>query len=82
MLTIYSKPGCSACVNAKIWLATNNITFTEVDVSKNDEAKEKMLTEGLRTVPQIWIGDKLLPGGYAGLAKLTPDEVRAALSRA
>jgi glutaredoxin len=40
-----------------------------------------MLAMGLRTVPQIFIGDELfVQGGYSGLIKLSDDDLQVRLS--
>lgn len=81
MLTVYSKYVCPHCVNAKNWLKMKKIPFTEVNVQEDDAARERMLAMGLRTVPQIFIGDELfVEGGYSGLIKLSDDDLQLRLS--
>jgi glutaredoxin 3 len=47
------------------------VTYEEIDVTGDDEARGRLvdMTGGLRTVPQIWIGETHV-GGYTDLAKL------------
>lgn len=81
MLTVYSKTVCPYCVNAKNWLKMKNIPFTEINVEDDAQAREHMQQLGLRTVPQIFIGDKLfVEGGYSGLIKLTDDDLALKLN--
>lgn len=81
MLTVYSKTVCPYCVNAKNWLKMKKIPFTEVNVEENDQARQRMQAMGLRTVPQIFIGDELfVEGGYSGLIKLSDDDLAIKLS--
>lgn len=81
MLTVYSKYVCPHCVNAKNWLKMKKIPFREVNIQEDDAARERMLAMGLRTVPQIFIGDELfVEGGYSGLIKLSDDDLQLKLS--
>ena len=74
MLTVYSKNNCPFCVQAKALLAKNSIVFEEVKIDENPDAREFIVAEGHRTVPQIYKDGKLLvEGGYTGLAKQTPE---------
>jgi glutaredoxin 3 len=70
MLTVYSKNNCPFCVKAKHLLETKGIAFEEVKIDEVDEARNFLLSEKHRTVPQIYKDGKLLvEGGYAGLEK-------------
>jgi glutaredoxin len=70
MLTVYSKNNCPFCVKAKHLLETKGIAYTEVKIDETPEAREFVVAEGHRTVPQIYQDGKLLvEGGYQGLAK-------------
>ena len=81
MLTVYSKHVCPHCVHAKNWLRMKKIPFTEVNVQEDDAARERLQAMGLRTVPQIFIGNELfVEGGYSGLIKLSDDDLQLRLS--
>jgi len=81
MLTVYSKNNCPFCVQAKNLLTLKNIPFTEVRIDEDHTAKEFILNEGHRTVPQIYLGKKLfVQGGFQGLSKLTEDQLKDKLS--
>jgi glutaredoxin len=70
MLTVYSKNNCPFCVKAKHLLETKGIAFEEVKIDEVDEARNFLLAEKHRTVPQIYKDGKLLvEGGYQGLEK-------------
>jgi glutaredoxin 3 len=74
MLTVYSKNNCPFCVQAKRLLETKGIEYTEVKIDENDEARNFLLSEKHRTVPQIYKdGQLLVEGGYQGLAKQSED---------
>ena len=77
MLTVYSKANCPFCDQAKNLLKLKNIEFEEVRVDLVPEAREFIVNEGHRTVPQIYKDGKVfVQGGYQGLAKLTESELK------
>jgi len=69
MLTIYSKNNCPFCVRAKQLLESKGVPFTEVNIENDEESRQMLLDKGLRSVPQIFYGYELIPGGFNGLAK-------------
>jgi glutaredoxin len=76
MITVYSKTHCPHCVNAKNYLQSRNINYHEVNIEEDTEAREFILEQGHRTVPQIYQGDRLLvAGGWQGLSKLSTEEI-------
>ena len=77
MLTVYSKNNCPFCVQAKNLLTLKGIEYEEIKIDENPEAKEFVLSEGHRTVPQIYKdGTLFVQGGYQGLSKLTESELK------
>ena len=77
MLTVYSKANCPFCDQAKNLLKLKNIQFEEIRVDENPDARQFIVSEGHRTVPQIYKDGKLfVQGGYQGLAKLTESELK------
>jgi glutaredoxin len=70
MITVYSKNNCPFCVQAKNLLNLKGISFEEIKIDEVPEAREFVLSEGHRTVPQIYQNGKLLvEGGFQGLKK-------------
>jgi glutaredoxin len=70
MVTVYSKNNCPFCVQAKNLLKLKGVDYTEVKIDEDASAKDFILSEGHRTVPQLYKDGKLLvEGGYQGLAK-------------
>jgi len=55
---IYTTPFCPYCHDAKALLKQKNVAFTEIDVSRDRELRDKMTARanGRTTVPQIFIG--------------------------
>tara|TARA_B100000029_G_scaffold476892_1_gene521396 strand:+ start:419 stop:673 length:255 start_codon:yes stop_codon:yes gene_type:complete len=70
-ITVYSGPFCNFCEAAKRLLERNNLTFKEIDISKEDGLRNEMIKKanGKRTVPQIFFNDYHV-GGYAELREL------------
>ncbi len=68
---IYTGPICNYCSAAKHLLSKKKIRYEEVDIGNNTEKREEMLrkSNGAKTVPQIFIGDKHV-GGYVELKAL------------
>ena len=73
-LTLYSKNNCIYCMKAKKLLSDSGIKFEEINIDddpKGEEIKEWLITEGHKTMPQIYNGEELyVTGGYDGLANL------------
>ena len=44
---IYTSDTCIQCVKAKEFLKTNNVEYTEHNISKNSEAQKKINTYGV-----------------------------------
>ena len=70
MITVYSKNNCPFCVQAKNLLKLKGLDYNEVKIDEDTAAREFVLGEGHRTVPQLYKDGKLLvEGGYQGLAR-------------
>ena len=81
MLTVYSKTQCPHCVNAKNFLKAKNIEFEEKNIETDDAAREFILKEGHRSVPQIYCGNRLfVEGGWAGLSTMTKEEIEESMA--
>ena len=73
MITIYSKSNCAFCQKAKALLEIKGITYAEVNIEEDTDARQRLVEAGVRSVPQIFVNDEMLPGGYNGLAN-QPEE--------
>ena len=81
MLTIYSKTQCPNCVHAKNFLKAKNIEFEEKNIETDYEAREFILEQGHRSVPQIYLGDRLfVEGGWTGLSTMTVEEIEESMA--
>jgi glutaredoxin 3 len=68
---IFTTTYCGYCVRAKDLLKRKGVSYEEVDVTGDDQARASLVEKsgGQRTVPQIFIGDTHV-GGYSDLAQL------------
>ena len=68
---IYTSPICNYCSAAKHLLSKKKIRYEEIDIGNDSEKREEMLrkSNGLKTVPQIFIDEKHI-GGYVELKAL------------
>jgi glutaredoxin len=70
MITLYSKNNCPFCEQAKGLLNMKGIDYTVVKIDEDPAARDFVLKEGHRTVPQIYKdGALLVEGGFQGLKK-------------
>jgi glutaredoxin 3 len=81
---VYTTTYCPFCIRAKALLKSKGVAFEEIDVSDDDALRQRMveLSGGRRTVPEIFINDKII-GGYDELRVLeSKGELDALLSGA
>jgi glutaredoxin 3 len=67
---VYTTNYCPFCTRAKALLDRKGVTYEEIDVGDDDALRARMVERagGRRTVPEIFINDRIV-GGY--------DELRA-----
>lgn len=55
---VYTTNYCPYCVKAKNFLTSHGISYTEIDVTNDDESRIYLteITNGRKTVPQIFFG--------------------------
>lgn len=74
MITVYSKEGCPFCDRAKQLLETYGMEYKERRIDIDSRARDFVVGNGHRTVPQLYVGEDLLvEGGFDGL-KAVPEE--------
>ncbi len=63
-IELYSSDYCPYCVKAKALLERKGVDFEEIDVTNDDDARMALVkrSNGMRTVPQIFIDDKHIGG--------------------
>ena len=77
MLTVYSKPNCPYCEQAKSWLDSNKIEYRTIDISEDTESLNMLREQGHKTVPQLYLnGEVLVSGGWEGLKTQDPEVLK------
>ncbi|MGC8803726.1 MAG: glutaredoxin domain-containing protein [Bacteroidales bacterium] len=62
-VTVYSTPTCPWCNTLKSWLRKNGIPFTDIDVSRDENAaRELVRRSGQQGVPQTDINGQIVVG--------------------
>lgn len=69
MVVLYTTPACPYCNAAKELLHRKKVSFREIDVSDDAKLDALIRRTGWKTVPQIFIGDRMI-GGYRELTTL------------
>ncbi|KKQ23668.1 MAG: Glutaredoxin-like protein, YruB-family [Parcubacteria group bacterium GW2011_GWA2_37_10] len=63
MVKIYSTPSCVYCKTLKEYFKKHNIEFTDIDVSKDEKALDKMIKDsGQMGVPVVDIDGEVITG--------------------
>jgi len=66
-IKVYTKDYCPYCDRAKNLLKNKGLAFEVIDVENDEKLFEELKAKtGLRTVPQIFVGDQLI-GGFTDL---------------
>lgn len=70
-VTVYTTNACPYCRQAEAFLARKGIAFENIDVSEDPQMRLKLveLSEGRKTVPQIFVGGAPI-GGYTDMVAL------------
>ena len=63
-IEIYTSPYCGYCFRAKHLLDSKGLSYTEINVVGDQEARAEMLqrANGRTSVPQVFIGDTHVGG--------------------
>ena len=76
MITVYSKNQCPNCDQAKAYLKSKNVSYREIKIDEDAEARDFVVAQGHRTVPQIYMDGKIfVAGGWQGLSKMTAEDI-------
>jgi glutaredoxin 3 len=68
---VYTTTYCGYCDRAKSLLRKKGVEYEEIDVTGDDDLRIKLveMSGGMRTVPQIWVGETHV-GGFDDLSAL------------
>ena len=68
MYKVYGTKICLYCDKAENLLKTKDLPFEKIYIDEDDDAKDYIVKQGFKTVPQIWLDDKWI-GGYDDLVR-------------
>lgn len=60
MYTVYSKPNCPDCEAVKNTLKSHGFPFEVIDITQDQEGFDKLMSQGLRKLPQVFKQDKYI----------------------
>ncbi len=68
---IYGASWCTFCTQAKKLCDANEIQYEYIDIddSSNMKLLEERVGSRIKSVPQIFLDGKFIPGGFTGLQK-------------
>ena len=81
-VVIYTGPICNYCSAAKHLLSKKKVQYEEIDIGEDIEKRQEMLkkSNGAKTVPQIFIGEKHVGGDVELKALETKGELDTLLN--
>ncbi len=79
-VVVYTSPSCPFCLRAKALLSQRGISFREIMLEWDDDSgwDELARRSGMKTVPVIYAGEKLV-GGFQQLSELDQKDSLASL---
>lgn len=63
-ITVYSKPACVQCKATKKKLQELNYDFSVVDISEDDEARQRLSEAGFVSAPVVEVDGEMKFAGY------------------
>ena len=77
MIKVYTTYSCPYCTRAINYLDLHDIEYETLNIQEDNKARDFFIKTGYRTVPQIFVGDKLLcEGGSDGLVRMTKEDIQ------
>lgn len=61
-VVVYTSNTCGYCKMVKEYLQENEVEYSEKNISDDQEARKKLISEGFMSVPIIYIGDEVVKG--------------------
>lgn len=60
-IVMYTRPDCPDVARASYYLRQHGVTWDEVDIEADDDAKQQVVAwTGREVTPTLWIGDTML----------------------
>lgn len=61
-VVIYSSNTCGYCVEAKKYLDSKGVAYTEKNVSTDVQARKELMAQGFMGVPVIYVDEEIIQG--------------------
>ncbi len=61
-VVVYSSNTCGYCVEAKKYLESIGVEYTEKNVSTDVQARKELMAQGFMGVPVIFVDDEIVQG--------------------
>jgi len=61
-VVMYSTPTCGYCARARAFFAKHDVSYTDYDITRDNQARERYIKLNGRGVPLIFVGDNRVPG--------------------
>lgn len=74
MVKVYTLPNCPQCTATKRYLLKNKLSFEEIALDKNGEARDHVASLGFKAAPVVEVSDGRSWSGFR------PGELRSLLS--
>jgi glutaredoxin 3 len=74
MIKVYTKNACPFCDRAKALLESRGVTYESINIEEHPEARDFLIENGHRSVPQIFKDEQHIPGGFQGLSGMSEQE--------
>lgn len=75
-LFVYTKYGCTGCLEAKLFLEDLNIPYVEINVEDDLEGLNFLHSQGDKFLPQFYTDDrKFMPGGWNTVKTMRQHEI-------
>lgn len=75
MITVYTKTVCPMCLQMKKLLQLKGIEFREVNIEEDGNARMFLISEGHKSVPQLYAGEEHIDTTVQKLMTMTADEI-------
>jgi glutaredoxin len=73
MIKVYTKNNCPFCDRAKALLESKGKMYISVNIEENETERDFLIGQGLKSVPQIFKDNTLIPGGFQALSTQSED---------
>jgi glutaredoxin-like protein NrdH len=72
-ITVFTKPACPACHGTERYLKKEGLSYSTVDITQDEEARQRILEMGYLSAPVVVAGEQHWSG-------LRPDRISALAS--